>query len=102
MRLIGNAETIDRLVEQGVYFCKLFTLSIENDPTGSEAEFLRGEFSRLAQHFTYRVPRLRGRNRGPRSRQNLLAHPGVRDRNLRCPIRLTRRTQSRFYAGGTG
>ena len=45
MHLIANAETIDRLVEQGVNFSKAFHAEFEKDPTGPEAQFLRGEFS---------------------------------------------------------
>ena len=55
MRLIGNAETIDRLVEQGVNFSKAFHTEFEKDPTGPEAQFLRGEFSgwRSTLHTEY-------------------------------------------------
>ena len=45
MHLIANAETIDRLVEQGVDFAKAFHAEFEKDPTGPETQFLRGEFS---------------------------------------------------------
>ena len=45
MRLMANAETIDRLVEQGVNFSNAFYVEYEKDPGGSEAQFLRGEFA---------------------------------------------------------
>jgi hypothetical protein len=55
MHLIANAETIDRLVEQGVDFSKAFHTEFEKDPTGPEAQFLRGEFSgwRSTLHTEY-------------------------------------------------
>jgi hypothetical protein len=55
MHLIANAETIDRLVEQGVNFSKAFHVEFEKDPTGPEAQFLRGEFSgwRSTLHTEY-------------------------------------------------
>jgi hypothetical protein len=55
MHLIANAETIDRLVEQGVDFSKAFHAEYEKDPTGPEAQFLRGEFSgwRSTLHTEY-------------------------------------------------
>ena len=55
MQLIANAETIDRLVEQGVDFSKAFHAEYEKDPTGPEAQFLRGEFSgwRSTLHIEY-------------------------------------------------
>jgi len=55
MHLIANTETIDRLVEQGVDFSKAFHTEFEKDPTGPEAQFLRGEFSgwRSTLHTEY-------------------------------------------------
>ena len=55
MNLFQNAETIDRLVEQGVDFSKAFHAEFEKDPTGPEAQFLRGEFSgwRSTLHTEY-------------------------------------------------
>ena len=46
MRLVQqNAETIDRLVDQGVILLKAFHAEYENHPTGYEAEFLRGNLT---------------------------------------------------------
>ncbi len=55
MHLIANTETIDRLVEQGVNFSKAFHIEYKKDPTGPEAQFLRGEFSgwRSTLHTEY-------------------------------------------------
>ena len=55
MHLIANTETIDRLVEQGVDFSKAFHAEFEKDPTGSETQFLRGQFSgwRSTLHTEY-------------------------------------------------
>ena len=55
MHLIANAETVDRLVEQGVSFAKAFHIEYEKDPTGPEAQFVRGEFSgwRSTLHTEY-------------------------------------------------
>jgi len=55
MHLVANTETIDRLVEQGVDFSKAFHAEYEKDPTGPEAQFLRGEFSgwRRTLHTEY-------------------------------------------------
>ena len=55
MHLIANAETVDRLVEQGVNFSRAFHVEYEKDPAGSEAQFLRGEFSgwRSTLHTEY-------------------------------------------------
>ena len=55
MHLIANTETIDRLVEQGVDFSKAFHAEFEKDPTGPEAQFLRGEFAgcRSTLHTEY-------------------------------------------------
>ena len=44
MHLIANAETIDRLVDQGALLLKAFHAEHRNDSTGNKAEFLRGEF----------------------------------------------------------
>ena len=40
-----NAETVDRLVEQGVLLLQAFHAECESDPSGHEAEFLRGNFT---------------------------------------------------------
>ena len=55
MHLIANTETIDRLVEQGIDFVKAFHIEYEKNPTGPEAQFLRGEFSgwRSTLHTEY-------------------------------------------------
>jgi len=55
MHLNANLETIDRHVEQGVLILKAFHAEVANDPSGSRAEFLRGEFSgwRGAIHTEY-------------------------------------------------
>jgi hypothetical protein len=45
MRLMANAETIDRLVDQGVNFSNAFYVEYEKDPAGPMAQFLRGEFA---------------------------------------------------------
>ena len=53
MRLVANAETIDRLVEQGALLLQAFHTEHENG--GPEAEFLRGELSgwRSTLHTEY-------------------------------------------------
>jgi hypothetical protein len=55
MHLIANAETIDRLVEQGVNFSNAFYIEYQKNQTGPEAQFLRGEFSgwRSTLHTEY-------------------------------------------------
>jgi hypothetical protein len=55
MHLTANAETIDRLVNQGALLLEAFHAEHENGPTGCEAEFLRGEFSgwRSTLHTEY-------------------------------------------------
>jgi len=45
MQLFQNAETIDRLVAQGELLLKAFHAKKETDPTGHEAEFLRGDLA---------------------------------------------------------
>jgi hypothetical protein len=40
---LQNAETINRLVEQGELLLKTFHLERENDPAGWNIEFVRGE-----------------------------------------------------------
>jgi hypothetical protein len=45
MHLTANAETIDRLVEQGALLLKAFDAEHRNNPAGCRAEFLRGEFT---------------------------------------------------------
>ena len=55
MHLTANAETIDRLVKQGALILRAFHAKHKNDPAGSEAEFLRGEFTgwRSTLHTEY-------------------------------------------------
>jgi len=55
MHLNANLETIDRHVDQGALILKAFHTERANDPGGSGAEFLRGEFSgwRAAIHTEY-------------------------------------------------
>ncbi|HEY4933959.1 MAG TPA: hypothetical protein VII23_20535 [Terriglobales bacterium] len=55
MHLTANAETIDRLVEQGALLLQAFHAEHENGPAGCEAEFLRGEFAgwRSTLHTQY-------------------------------------------------
>lgn len=55
MHLTANAETIDRLVEQGSLLLQAFHAAHKNGPTGCEAEFLRGEFAgwRSTLHTEY-------------------------------------------------
>jgi hypothetical protein len=45
MHLLQNAETIDRLVEQGRLLLKALHAKDENDPSRPEAEFLRGHLA---------------------------------------------------------
>jgi hypothetical protein len=45
MRLMQNAETINRLVEQGEFLLKSYHLEYEKDPASCETEFLRGDFA---------------------------------------------------------
>ncbi len=45
MRLIGNQETIDRLVEQGVLLSEAFHAECRGKPIGPKTEFLRGNFA---------------------------------------------------------
>jgi hypothetical protein len=45
MHLFQNVETIDRLVLQGELLLKAFHAENEKDPTGHEAEFLRGDLA---------------------------------------------------------
>ena len=45
MHLMQNAETINRLVAQGVFLLKAFHAAHEKDSAGCETEFLRGEFA---------------------------------------------------------
>lgn len=55
MHLMANAETIDRLVEQGSLLLRAFHAEHKNGPTGCEAAFLRGEFAgwRSTLHTEY-------------------------------------------------
>ena len=45
MRLMQNAETINRLVAQGESLLKAFHVEYKKDPAGYEAEFLRGDLA---------------------------------------------------------
>ena len=45
MRLMQNAETINRLAAQGEFLLKSFHAEYEKDPSGRETEFLRGDFA---------------------------------------------------------
>jgi hypothetical protein len=45
MRLMQNAETVNRLVAQGESLLKSFHAEYDKDPRGSEAEFLRGDLA---------------------------------------------------------
>jgi len=51
-----NAETINRLVEQGEFLLKRFHDEHEKEPTGVETEFVRGELTgwRSTLHTLYR------------------------------------------------
>ena len=42
MLLMQNAETINRLVNQGEFILKTYHAEYEKDPAGGETEFLRG------------------------------------------------------------
>ena len=55
MHLMANAETIDRLVEQGALLLQAFHAEHKNGPKGREAEFLRGELTgwRSTLHTQY-------------------------------------------------
>ena len=56
MHLTANAETIDRLVDQGALLLKAFHAERKHDPNGRKAEFLRGQFAgwRSTLHTEYR------------------------------------------------
>jgi hypothetical protein len=43
--LVANAETVDRLVEQGAVLLQAFHAEYDKCPIGCEADFLRGEFT---------------------------------------------------------
>jgi hypothetical protein len=45
MHLFQNAETIDRLVEQGGLLLKTYHAEYDQDPASFHAEFLRGDFA---------------------------------------------------------
>ena len=45
MRLMQNAETINRLAAQGEFLLKTFHAEYEKDPAGYKTEFLRGDFA---------------------------------------------------------
>ena len=53
---LQNAETINRLVEQGEFLLKSFHDEHERDPAGAETEFARGELIgwRSTLHTLYR------------------------------------------------
>jgi hypothetical protein len=53
---LQNAETINRLVEQGEFLLKSFHAEHEKDPAGMETEFARGELIgwRSTLHTLYR------------------------------------------------
>ena len=53
---LQNAETINRLVEQGEFLLKSFHDERERDPAGMETEFARGELMgwRSTLHILYR------------------------------------------------
>jgi hypothetical protein len=53
---LQNAETINRLVEQGEFLLKIFHDEYRKDPAGVEAEFARGELIgwRSTLHTLYR------------------------------------------------
>jgi hypothetical protein len=53
---LQNAETINRLVEQGEFLLKSFHDEHEKDPAGMETEFARGELIgwRSTLHTLYR------------------------------------------------
>ena len=55
MHLMQNAETIDRLVEQGECLLKTFHAEYRKDPAGYETEFLRGNLAgwRSTLHTLY-------------------------------------------------
>jgi hypothetical protein len=45
MLLMQNAETINRLVNQGEFILKTYHAEYEKDPAGGETEFLRGNLA---------------------------------------------------------
>ena len=53
---LQNAETINRLVEQGEFLLKIFHDERQKDPAGVETEFARGELLgwRSTLHTLYR------------------------------------------------
>jgi hypothetical protein len=55
MHLMQNAETINRLVEQGECLLKTFHAEYRKDPAGYETEFLRGNLAgwRSTLHTLY-------------------------------------------------
>ena len=71
---LQNAETINRLVEQGELLLKTFYVEHEKDPAGWNTDFVRGELMGWRPHVTHPVPRLCGRHRYPRCRQDTLDH----------------------------
>ena len=59
MRLMQNAETINRLAAQGEFLLKTFHAGYEKDPAGYKTEFLCGKLAGLARHVAHVVPRWR-------------------------------------------
>ena len=53
---LQNAETINRLVEQGEFLLKTFHAEYDKDPVGSKTEFVRGNLIgwRSTLHTLYR------------------------------------------------
>jgi len=53
---LQNAETINRLVEQGENLLKTYHADYDKDPAGSDTEFVRGELTgwRSTLHTLYR------------------------------------------------
>jgi len=53
---LQNAETINRLVEQGEFLLKTFHAEYDKDPVGSKTEFVRGNLIgwRSTLHTSYR------------------------------------------------
>jgi hypothetical protein len=54
--ILQNAETINRLVEQGELLLKTFYVEYEKDPAGANTELMRGELIgwRSTLHTLYR------------------------------------------------
>src|ERR1022692_2163319 len=71
---LQNAETINRLVEQGELLLKTFYVEHEKDPAGWNTDFVRGELMgwRRTLHTLYHD--YAERHRYPRCRQDTLDH----------------------------